>query len=47
MEFLALGVGDGEMVGWSGDGDDASVMQPVVVGADQHQVADESGIYPT
>lgn len=35
------GVGDGELIGGPGDGDQAAVVQPVVVGADQYQVADK------
>ena len=37
-QYLAVAVGDDEVVGGSGDGDDALVVQPVVVGADQHQI---------
>src|SRR3954463_6025581 len=37
-ECSAGAVGDHEVVGGSGDGDDAAVVQPVMVGADQHEV---------
>ena len=36
-------VGDDEIVCGSGDGDDAAVVQPVVIWADQHQVGQLSG----
>jgi hypothetical protein len=41
-------VGDDEVVGGSGDGDQTAVVQPVVVGADQHQVDQfgESAVLP-
>ena len=37
-QWSALAVGDDEGVGGSGDGDDAAVVQPVVVWTYQHQV---------
>src|SRR5262245_1147188 len=37
-EWLAGAVGDGQIVCGPGDGDDAPVMQPVMVRAYQHQV---------
>ena len=43
LEWSAVAVGDDEVVGGSGDGDDAAVMQPVVVRADQHQVVQFGG----
>jgi hypothetical protein len=36
-------VGDDEVLGGSGDGDDAAVMRPMVVGADQHEVVEFGG----
>lgn len=44
-EWLPVAVGDAEGVGGTGDGDDAAVVQPVMVGADQHQVGYKSLIY--
>jgi hypothetical protein len=41
-----VAVGDAKRVGGSGDGDEALVVAPVVVGADQHEVGDKSGLYP-
>jgi len=40
---LAVGVGDDEAVGWSGDGDAAVVVLAVVVGAQQNQIAQFGG----
>lgn len=40
-EWLPVAVGDAEGFGGTGDGDDAAVVQPVMVGADQHQVGDK------
>ena len=42
-EFSAGAVGDGEIVGGPGDGDNASMVQPVVIGAYQHQVEQLGG----
>ena len=36
-------VGDGEGVGGAGDGEEAAVVHPVVVGADEHQVEQLGG----
>lgn len=44
-ELSAGAVGDDEVVCGSGDGDEAAVVQPVVVGAYQHQVGYKSLIY--
>ncbi|MBS9535692.1 hypothetical protein KIH27_19075 [Mycobacterium sp. M1] len=46
MDWVAVFVGDDEVVGGAGDGDDAAVMLAVMVGAEQHQIADKSGTYP-
>jgi hypothetical protein len=42
-ERSSVTVGDDEIVGGSGDGDDAAVVQPVVIWADQHQVGQLGG----
>jgi hypothetical protein len=39
-------VGDAQIGGGSGDGDATLVVQPVVIWADQHQIARKSAIYP-
>ena len=41
-------VGDDEVVGGSGDGDDAPMVQPVVIGAHQHEVGQlgEAAVFP-
>src|SRR5689334_2234105 len=36
-------VGDDEIIGGSGDGDDAPMVQPVMIGAHQHQVGQLRG----
>jgi hypothetical protein len=36
-------VGDDEVVGGSGDGDPAAVVEPMVIWADQHQVGQLGG----
>lgn len=38
-------VGDGELIGRSGDGDQAPMMRAVVIGAQQHQITNKSLIY--
>ena len=43
VSCFPVAVGDDELVGGSGDGDDAAVMQPVVVRTDQHQVVQLGG----
>jgi hypothetical protein len=43
VKFLAAGVGHDEVAGRSGDVDDASMMQTVVIGTHQHQVAQLGG----
>ena len=42
-QCLAVAVGDDEVVGGSGDGDAAAVVQPVVIRAQQHQVVQFGG----
>src|SRR4029079_2583650 len=42
-EWSAGAVGDDEIVWGCADGDDAAVVQPVVIGADQHQVGQVGG----
>jgi hypothetical protein len=42
-EGLAVGVGDGQVVGGSGDGEDPAVVQPVVIGAQQHEIVEVGG----
>ena len=43
MELSAIAVGDGQLVGGTGDGDVAAVVQPMVVGAHQHEVGQLGG----
>ncbi|BCI91536.1 hypothetical protein NIIDMKKI_67420 [Mycobacterium kansasii] len=44
-ELSAAGVGDAEIGGGAGDGDDAAVVAAVVIGAKQYQVGYKSLIY--
>ena len=48
VQWLPLCVGDDEPVGGAGDGDPASVVQPMMVGAEQDQVVQFGGpaIFP-
>jgi hypothetical protein len=42
-EWSAGAVGDGQIVWGSSDGDDTPMVQPVMIGADQHQVGQLGG----
>ena len=46
IQWVAIAVGDDEVVGGAGDGDDAPVMQAVMVGAEQDQVCYKFLNYP-
>ena len=45
-ELLSPPVGDPELIGGSDQGEFPFMVQPVMVGADQHQVAYKARIYP-
>ena len=40
---MAVAIGDAQPLGGSGDGDDAAVMQPVVIRAQKNQVGQFGG----
>ena len=43
VSMSPVAVGDDELVGGSGDGDDALMMQPMVIRTDQHEVVQFGG----